>query len=394
MHSPLRVAARLSALAAGLTMAVTGVAAAHGRPRSDHQRPSPVVGHVYVNDNTAPANTIAGFDRHADGTLTPIPGSPFATGGAGTGAVIGSQGALQLAAGGRVLLAVDPGSNDIAELLVGRHGRLWQVPGGTTPSQGNEPVSIAVARGLVYVANAGSGGSDYAGFAFGRFGRLRALPGAVFPLPDSAQPGDVLINSSATRLVGTRVGTSLIDSFVIDGHGGLHAAAGSPFAAQGPGPFGSEFDPTDPSRVFVSNAHGGANAGTVSAFSDGPDGVLTSIGGSPFPNNQTAPCWVEISRDGRHLFAVNTAVPSISSYGIRHDGTLRLIGNTPFAGANASTLAPEDARLSPDGSTLWVVDSKGDAVSGFAVRDGQLSEIAAAQTALPAGATPFGVVVN
>ena len=395
MHPLLRAAARLSALAAGLTMAVAGVASAHASPRSDHHwRPSPVVGHVYVNDNTAPANAIAGFDRHADGSLTPIPGSPFPTGGAGTGAVIGSQGAVQLTAHGRLLLAVDPGSNDISELLVGRDGRLWQLPGATIPSQGNEPVSIAVARGLVYVANAGAGASNYAGFGFDRFGRLYPLPGAVFPLPDSAQPGDVLINSTATKLVGTRVGTSQIDSFVIDRRGGLHAAAGSPFAAQGPGPFGSEFDPTNPNHVFVSNAHGGANAGTVSAFADGPDGVLSSIGDSPFANHQTAPCWVEISRDGHHLFAVNTAVPSISSYRISPDGTLSLIGNTPFAGPNASTLAPEDARLSPDGSTLWVVDSKGNALSGFAVRGGQLSQIAAAQTALPAGATAFGVVVN
>ena len=51
MHPPLRAAARLSALAAGLTLAVTGVAAAHP---AGHERPSPVVGHVYVNDNTAP----------------------------------------------------------------------------------------------------------------------------------------------------------------------------------------------------------------------------------------------------------------------------------------------------------------------------------------------------
>jgi DNA-binding beta-propeller fold protein YncE len=103
---------------------------------------------------------------------------------------------------------------------------------------------------------------------------------------------------------------------------------------------------------------------------------------------------VEISRDGRHLFAVNTAVPSVSSYRIRRDGTLRLIANTPFAGPNASGLAPEDARLSPDGGSLWVVDSKGNALSGFAVAGGDLSQIAAAQTALPTGATPFGIVVN
>ncbi|HEY1567421.1 MAG TPA: beta-propeller fold lactonase family protein [Solirubrobacteraceae bacterium] len=395
MHPSLRAAARLPVLAAGLTLALTGVAGAHAGPRSDHHRPSPVVGHLYVNDNTAPENTIAGFDRHADGSLTPIAGSPFATGGAGTGSVIGSQGALQLTAGGRALLAVDPGSNDVSELLVGRDGRLSPLRGGTVSSQGNEPVSIAVVRGLVYVANAGAGGSNYAGFSFDRFGRLHPIPGATFPLPDTAQPGDVLINSTATKLVGTRVGTSEIDSFAIDPRGRLHAASGSPFTAQGLGPFGSEFNPVDPDQVFVSNAHGGPGAGTVSAFSDGPGGVLTSIGASPFPNQQTAPCWVEISRDGRHLFTVNTAVPSISSYRIRRDGTLRLIGNTPFAGANASGLAPQDARLSPDGSTLWVVDSKGDAVSGFAVNGGGgVTQITPAQTALPAGATPFGVVVN
>jgi len=37
---------------------------------------SPVVGHVYVNDNTAGTNTIGAFDRHADGSLTPEAGSP------------------------------------------------------------------------------------------------------------------------------------------------------------------------------------------------------------------------------------------------------------------------------------------------------------------------------
>ncbi|MGZ4312644.1 MAG: lactonase family protein [Solirubrobacteraceae bacterium] len=391
MHPSLRSAARLSALAAGLTLAVAGVAAAHPTGR-EHR--NPVVGHVYVNDNTAPVNTIAGFDRHADGTLTPIPGSPFPTGGAGTGSVIGSQGALQVIAGGRELLAVDPGSNQISQLRIGPDGGLAAIPGATVASGGNEPVSIAAARGLVYVANAGAGGADYAGFAFDRHGRLAPIPGATFALPDAAQPGDVLINSTATKLVGTRVGTSQIDSFTIGWRGELHAAPGSPFAAQGPGPFGSEFDPVDPNQVFVSNAHGGPGAGTVSAFNDGPDGVLGSIGASPFANNQTAPCWVEISRDGRHLFAVNTAVPSISSYRIRHDGTLRLIANTPFSGSNAASLGPEDARLAPDGSTLWVVDSKGNAVSSFTVDGGRLAQIPAAQTALPAGAAPFGIVVN
>src|SRR5262245_11866458 len=77
-------------IAAVLALAATAVAAGGS---SAFASSSPVVGHVYVNDNTAGTNTIGAFDRHADGTLTPAAGSPFAAGGAGTGSTIGSQGA-------------------------------------------------------------------------------------------------------------------------------------------------------------------------------------------------------------------------------------------------------------------------------------------------------------
>src|ERR1700748_1472909 len=82
--------------------------------------PSPVVGHLYVNDNTAGANTIAGFDRHADGSLTPLPGSPFAAGGSGSGAPVASQGSLQQSADGRFLVATDQGSNQLSVLRIHR----------------------------------------------------------------------------------------------------------------------------------------------------------------------------------------------------------------------------------------------------------------------------------
>src|SRR6266700_6670744 len=65
---------------------------------------SPVVGHVYVRDNTKGSNTIGAFDRHADGSLTPVPGSPFTVGGAGTGSGLTSQGALQFSADGRFVI--------------------------------------------------------------------------------------------------------------------------------------------------------------------------------------------------------------------------------------------------------------------------------------------------
>jgi len=365
-------------------LAVVGAAvASSGAPAA------PTAGHVYVNDNTAGTNTVAAFDRNADGTLTEIAGSPFATGGAGTGHGIGSQGALQRTSDGRYLLAVDAGSNQISVLKIKPDGSLQLVD--TVSSGGVEPVSIAVHDNLVYVANAGDGGSNYTGFTINAGGDLRPLAGSTVALPDGSQPGDVFFNGTGTILAGTRVNTSLIDSFVVGRDGRLTAAPGSPFPAQGIGPFGSEFRPTDSSQLFVSNAHNGGNAGTVSAFSVAGDGALSSIGTSPYPDLQPAPCWVEISQDGSYLFTVNTAGPSISSYSIAATGALTLLGSTPFA--SPVGVGPEDARLSPDGETLFVVDTAADALSAFAVSGGDLTELAA-RTPLPAGAAPFGIVVT
>jgi 6-phosphogluconolactonase len=350
---------------------------------------SPVVGHTYVNDNTATANTVAGFDRHADGSLTPIPGSPFTVGGAGLGAGLGSQGALQATPDGRYLLAVDAGSNQISVLRVTAGGVPVPV-GPPVASGGAEPVSIAISRcGLVYVANAGAGGSNYTGFRLHHDGDLTQIPGSSVAVPDGSGLGDVLFNGSGDHLVGTRAGTSLIDSFVVLPGGRLLAAHGSPFTAQGLGQIGAEFRPTNPTQLFVTNAHNGAGLGTVSAFHDGFFGRLTPIGPSPYADLQTAPCWVEITHDGRYLFTINTASGNVSRYAISRNGALVLLGTTPFTdGAGAV-----DARLSPDGRTLSVTGGSGHVVTVFAVDGGNLTELPSSPTPLPAGGAPAGIVV-
>ena len=104
--------------------AAAAVVAAGGAAASPVGRTSAVVGHVYINDNTAPVNTVAGFDRHADGSLTAMSGSPFTVGGSGAGQPDASQGSLQLSADGRYLLAVDAGSNQISVLRIRPDGSL------------------------------------------------------------------------------------------------------------------------------------------------------------------------------------------------------------------------------------------------------------------------------
>ena len=390
-HRRGRSGALVLGLAAAAAIAVPASASAStGASRADF---SPVVGHVYVNDNTKGTNTIGAFNRHADGSLTPEAGSPFATGGAGTGTGLAEQGAIQITPDGRFLIAVDAGSNQVSVLRIHFDGSVSLVRDGVVSSGGTLPDSVAIHGNLVYVANSGAGGSNYTGFRLGFNGRLFPIPGSTVTLAANAAPADVLFNGTGTKLVGTEVGTSVIDSFTVGFGGRLTVAPGSPFPAQGLGPFGSEFRPTNPDQLFVSNAHNvGAGTGTVSAYTDSGNGTLTPVAGSPFADNQTAPCWVEITQDGQFLFTVNTGSGEISRYQIAPDGTLTLLGSTPVG--QTGGVGAVDARLSPDGRFLYVDESRIAKVGTFAVNGGNLTELGTSPFALPAGATPAGIAVN
>ena len=387
-HKPTR--ARHLALGA-ISLGGFGVAAtaAAGTASAAPASPSPVTGYVYVNDNTTGINTIAAFARHADASLTALAGSPFVAGGAGAGSSLASQGAIQLTPDGKFVLAVDAGSNQVSVLRVEHDGSLKLLPGGVVSSGGTLPVSVAVHDQLVYVANAGRTDSNYTGFTLSRSGRLDPLPGSTVPLPNGSQPGDVTFNSTGANLIGTRVGTSQVDSFSVGADGRLTAAPTSPIAAQATGPFGSEFNPADPSQLFVSNAHQGPGLGSVSSFSTAADGTLSPVG-APSANGQSGTCWVQVTNDGSTLFAVNTGSGTISSYSIGANGSLTLAGNTPVS--KQGGVGAVDAQLGPSDKTLWVDESRANEIGVFAVNGTSLTELPAAS--LPAGAAAAGIAVS
>ena len=101
---------------------------------------------------------------------------------------------------------------------------------------------------------------------------------------------------------------------------------------------------------------------------------------------------MEISPNGQFLFTVNTGSGEISRYSIAPDGTLTLLGSTPVGATGG--VGAVDARLSPDGRTLYVDESRIGKVGEFAVNGGSLTELAGSPVSLPAGATPAGVATN
>ena len=122
-------------------------------------------------------------------------------------------------------------------------------------------------------------------------------------------------------------------------------------------------------------------------------GVLSPAFNAPFANGQSGTCCTEITQDGKYLFAVNTGATTIDRYSVAADGGLTLLGNTPLTNPGPGGLRPFDARLTPNGNFLYVVDPSG-RISAFSVSGGDLTELPSSPVPLPAGLTPFGIVAN
>lgn len=242
-------------LAVGLVLAAAWTAS----PAAAAEAP----GAVYTLTNSAAGNAVAVFDRAADGTLTAAGSVP--TGGLGTGAGLGSQGALALSGDGQRLYAVNAGSNTVTAFAVGPNGISSL---GAVPSGGIRPISVSESHGLVYVLNAGDGvtAGSISGFTADARGALAPLAGSTRPLSAaSVGPAQIGFSPDGTTLVVTEKATNQIVTYAV-GAGGL-ASGASVYASSGPTPFGFAFDKRG--TLIVSEAFGGAASALSSYALDG-----------------------------------------------------------------------------------------------------------------------------
>jgi 6-phosphogluconolactonase len=330
-------------------IAIAGPAAASADP-----------GTVYTSTNSATANAIQAFNRAADGSLTPA--GSFATGGVGTGAGLGSQGAVVLDDHGGRLFAVNAGSDSITSFRVtGRGLRLRDVE----PSNGDRPVSLTVHGGLLYVLNAGS--DQISGFRIRGGGDLRPLADSTRGLSGSGtDPAQVEFSPFGDLLAVTEKATNRIDTFRIGRDGRPGQVSSQPSA--GETPFGFAFDRRG--HLIASEAFGSApNASAVSSYDVARDGEIAPI--SPVVRNgQTAACWVVVTENGRFAYTANTGSGTISSYTVDRDGSIAL--RESIAADTGDGSAPADQAL--DGSShLFALNSGSGTVGAYRVRgDGRL----------------------
>jgi 6-phosphogluconolactonase (cycloisomerase 2 family) len=353
---------RLTPLLGGL--AALGVAAALAPAAGAAPGPRGV---VYSLTNQAPGNAVAVFDRAADGSLTPV--ASYLTGGLGSGAGLGSQGALAMSQGGRYLFAVNAGSSQISTFRVhGDHLQLLGVVG----SGGTTPISLTTERGVLYALNAGGTG-NISGFDIGSRGSLTPIAGSTRPLSsDAAGPAEVAFTPDGRTLVVTEKNTNVIDTYAVDGSG----AAGPPsvHASAGAEPFGFAFDPRG--DAIVSEAVGGAPGGTtISSYSTSPFATVTPS----LASGQTAACWVAVTPNGRYAYAANTGSGNVTGLSVSRGGSLALLDPSGISATLAPGAHAIDEAISRGGRFLYVLDSAHGSVSGFAIAaDGSLSPVGTA----------------
>jgi 6-phosphogluconolactonase len=335
------------------------------------------VGYAYTISNAAAGNELVVYSRAADGSLSPA--GSVSAGGLGTGAGLASQGAVTLTDNGRVVLAVNPGSNSLAAFRIDSEGPVLL---NTAPSGGVRPVSVAVDKKLVYVLNKNNAAlATVSGFWLDKDG-LTAIPGSTRVLNAGAtDAAQVKFTPDGGTLVVTGRSSNKIDTFDV-GNGGLLGAIKTFDVAPGGTPFGFDFDNKGQLLVSLAGVAGSSGAASYTVGNDGSVSTITA----PIATGQNAACWLVASKNGRFAFVANAASGSVSSFSVAPDGSIAFLGAVSVQG-----MTPLDEALSEDGHTLYVLAAGSHGIVQFSVGDDGALTYVGSQLNIPATAAGLAV---
>jgi 6-phosphogluconolactonase (cycloisomerase 2 family) len=332
-------------------------------------------GYVYTETNSATGNTILAYARGDDGSLSWL--GTYPTHGLGTGSGLGTQGEVILAGGGKWLLAVNAGSNDISTFRVSDDGRLTLTD--RTGAQGVDPVSLTAHGSFVYVLD-GGGSGNIAGFWVGG-GQLHRIADSVRPLSGNAtNPAEVAFSTNGRFLVVTERATNMMDTYSVDSDG--HAGWAKTTASSGPVPYGFAFD--NRNHPIVSEAANSTLSSYWLSSSTGASVISASV-----PTGGIAACWVAVSPNGKWAFDSNAHGGTISSFMIHANGSISLALSVA-ANTGAGT-APLDLQVTSDGRFLYVNEAGSHALGGYWIGAGGTLVAVPGAPAIPAGTSGLAV---
>ena len=331
---------------------------------------------VYTDDNNLGPNTVSAFSVGPGGTLMMVPGSPFPTEGTGSG--VGSFASHRVTARIRrnILYASNSGSNDISAFKIDTTtGGLTPVPSSPFPTggSGTSGISLAVTPNgrFLYAGNFDS--SDISAFQIGSNGALTPI-GSPVPVGDS--PDGIKVSPNGKFLGVAAFFSNSVAMFTINASTGALTSVGS-FPQGGPGTNAADVDITCNSKLLFC-PHDNSGSTTVSVARIASNGALSPITGSPFTfasgdNSNVA----VLSPDNQHLFVSNQFSNgfegTITSLDVASGGGLTLETGSPFA--NSGGFVPSGMGTNREGTLLYVANAN-NVVTGFHInRDGGLSPV-------------------
>ena len=385
--------------------------------------------YVETNDFSNNNNALLAYVNTGDGNLLPLPGSPFFTNGEGVGNLMQNLGPedsdsqLKLTSDGKFLLAINPGTNTIAVFEVGEDGSLSPVAGSPFSSGGQTPSSIDIKGKYVFVVNKSTDFShtitqapNYTTFILGNNGKLTLVAGSTVTTAVGSSPAQALISNDGKFLFGADflgftlmppVGT--LRSFNIH-NGLLSAVAGTPYAvpAGDGGALGLWQNPKS-NTLYV---------GFPAASKVGVYNINANTGELSFQTAVTAgaaSCWLRSNKNGDRLYVLNSGENTVGVYNTTNPSspvfinklTLKYSGPT-YSGGNGASFTTSQAfslNFSKNEKYLYVVSqytnpdfSVGNYNYLHALSvddDGMLSEmVEPVQLPVPATQRPQGVAVK
>ncbi len=399
---------RLRVQAAGALAALGLITTANAAPP-----PSNV---VYVESNsTIPGqNSVLAYHRNADGSLTALPGSPFLTGGTGwfdpTYAVGPFDGDNILAADPltNILYVPNGDSDTIAGLRMHADGSLTPISGSPFTTAGNTPDAITIKnRTLIIVNNAqdplqagSTVASSYTSGHLGAGGAYVEQSADTVARPQTAVPSQSLVVPNSHDVLTNEIGTDAITSYAQGPHGALTLVERvtppqESGETQQPASIGLAINPTAP-YVY----EGLPNVGRVAIYHLSASGHFTFV--RSVASSGVAPCWIRFSKNGQHMYVMNTVDDSISTYDATNPAKPVEIQHLLLNNAGGFS---SEFSLSPDERFLYSLEEEGTPAQAgksnklhalsVSPADGTLSELASSPTQLPvpAGNRPQGVLV-
>jgi 6-phosphogluconolactonase len=342
---------------------------------------------VYVANGGG--NNVSAYSIGANGSLTPVPGSPFAA----------ELNPFSVAVDptGKFAYVANLFSNNVSAYSIGANGALTPVPGSPFLAGSSGPFSVAVdpTGKFAYVANSGGfvGGFPFNGnvsaYSIGANGALTPVPGSPFAA-ELKNPFSVAVDPTGKFAYVADMDGNNVSAYSIGANGALTPVPGSPFAA-GIFPASVAVDPTGKFAYVANSGNFPFSNGNVSAYSIGANGALTPVPGSPFLAG-IEPFSVAVDPTGKFAYVANPFRNNVFAYSIGANGALTPVPGSPFLAG----FMPVSVAVDPTGKFAYVANEFSDYpgnVSAYSIgANGALTPVPGSPFA--AGSGPQSVAIT